>query len=66
MRLEERLHVEHPGGGLVAGHVAQGIGIDLTLQATNAEMLNRDDLGAYVTGPITIRSDGNGGVIGTT
>lgn len=58
------------GGGKVSGSgrfdfsAVQGIGIDLTLQATNAEMLNRDDLGAYVTGPITIRSDGNGGVIG--
>lgn len=60
------------GGGQVTGNgrfdfsSVQGVGMNLSLQATNAELLNRDDIGAIVTGPITIISDGNGGVIGGT
>ncbi|MBB6123116.1 translocation/assembly module TamB domain-containing protein [Sphingobium subterraneum] len=60
------------GGGSVSGQgtldfsLGQGVGIDLALQANGAELLNRDDIGATVTGPITIRSDGNGGTIGGT
>lgn len=56
-------------GGTVTGSgsfdlsAATGIGIDLSLQAQNAELLNRDDIGAAVTGPLTIRSDGSGGLI---
>lgn len=56
-------------GGLVSGQgsfdfsLGQGIGIDMALQANNAELLNRDDIGATVSGPIAIRSDGRGGVI---
>lgn len=42
---------------------AQGVGIDLALEAKGAELMNRDDLGATVSGPITIRSSGNGGTI---
>lgn len=38
-------------------------GIDFSLNATRAALLNRDDIGATVTGPIRIRSDANGGVI---
>jgi translocation and assembly module TamB len=41
-----------------------GIGIDLRVQANNAVMINRDDIGATVTGPLTFRSDGRGGTIG--
>ena len=41
-----------------------GVGMDLALQADNATLLERDDLGATVTGPITLRSDGSGGTIG--
>jgi len=41
-----------------------GVGMDLNLQADNATLLDRDDLGATVTGPITLRSDGSGGTIG--
>ena len=41
-----------------------GVGMDLALQADNAALLERDDIAATVTGPITIRSDGNGGTIG--
>src|SRR3546814_8981616 len=32
-----------------------GVGMDLALQAENATLLERDDLGATVTGPITLR-----------
>ena len=42
---------------------ARGLGIDLTLDATRAQILDRDDLKARVTGPIRIQSDGNGGTI---
>lgn len=57
------------GGGTVTGSgsfdlgVASGIGIDLRLQAENAVLLDRDDIGATVTGPISIQSDGVGGTI---
>ena len=59
-----------PGGGTVTGHgsfdfaAAHGVGLDLALQANGAQLLNRDDIGATVSGPITIRSDGAGGRIG--
>lgn len=38
-------------------------GIDLNLQAASATLIARDDLGATVTGPLRIQSEGNGGVI---
>jgi translocation and assembly module TamB len=41
-----------------------GVGMDLALQADNAALLERDDIAATVTGPITLRSDGVGGTIG--
>lgn len=56
-------------GGRVTGTgsfdfaAVNGFGIDLALQATNAVMINRDDIAATVTGPLTIRSSGSGGVI---
>ncbi len=56
-------------GGRVTGRgafdfaAAHGFGIDLSLQAAKAVMINRDDIGATVSGPITIRSNGDGGVI---
>ncbi|WCM25300.1 translocation/assembly module TamB [Sphingomonas sp. QA11] len=56
-------------GGRVTGTgtfdlaAANGFGIDLAIRADNAVMINRDDIGATVTGPLTIRSDGQGGVI---
>ncbi|GAA0738208.1 translocation/assembly module TamB domain-containing protein [Sphingomonas japonica] len=52
------------GSGAFDLSAASGFAIDLNLQARNAVMINRDDIGAAVTGPITIRSDGNGGTIG--
>ncbi|MGD9810349.1 MAG: translocation/assembly module TamB domain-containing protein [Sphingobium sp.] len=56
-------------GGTITGQgsfdfsLGAGIGIDLAFQGQNAELLNRDDIGATVNGPMTIRSDGKGGVI---
>ena len=41
-----------------------GVGMDLAFQANNAALLERDDIAATVTGPLTIRSDGSGGEIG--
>jgi translocation and assembly module TamB len=38
-------------------------GIDLTLDAERAPLLDRDDIAATVTGPIRIKSDGTSGVI---
>jgi translocation and assembly module TamB len=40
-----------------------GFGMNIDMQATRATVLARDDLGAVVTGPIAIRSDGAGGTI---
>ena len=59
------------GGGTIGGSGSfdfTGIGehgpaIDLRLAAHGARLLARDDMGATVTGPLAIRSDGNGGVI---
>lgn len=38
-------------------------GIDLSVQAESATLIARDDLGATVTGPLRIQSEGNGGLI---
>jgi translocation and assembly module TamB len=45
---------------------AHGLGMDIALIADKAVLLARDDLGATVTGPLTIRSDGQGGLISGT
>ncbi|MGO7251577.1 translocation/assembly module TamB domain-containing protein, partial [Rhizobium brockwellii] len=42
---------------------AKGVGLDLSLNAANAVMIARDDIGATVTGPLTFQSDGVGGTI---
>jgi translocation and assembly module TamB len=58
-----------PGGGSVAGTAAfdfsaeRGIGMDIAVRAERAVVLDRDDVGATVTGPLQIRSSGSGGVI---
>ncbi|MDB5698127.1 MAG: translocation/assembly module TamB [Alphaproteobacteria bacterium] len=56
-------------GGTVAGRgsfdlaSARGFGIDLAVEAEAAQLIDRDDLKAQVTGPIAIKSDGSGGTI---
>jgi translocation and assembly module TamB len=56
-------------GGKVAGKAAfdlaapKGFGMDISLQADNAQLLERDDISAQVTGPIRISSDGGIGSI---
>ncbi|MGN6278758.1 MAG: translocation/assembly module TamB domain-containing protein [Sphingomonas sp.] len=56
-------------GGTVTGTGAfdfatrSGIGIDLTMQAQHAVLINRDDIGATVTGALKFASDGSGGLI---
>ncbi len=57
-------------GGTVAGsgrftfNGIGGVGMDLAFQADNAALLERDDIAATVTGPVTLKSDGVGGTIG--
>lgn len=41
----------------------RGFGIDLSLNADRARLINTDSIGATVTGPIRVRSDGAGGII---
>lgn len=41
----------------------KGVGIDLRLAATNAQLVRRDDMSATVTGPLRVVSEGNGGTI---
>jgi translocation and assembly module TamB len=54
-------HVTGSGGfDFAAQH---GIGLAIKLDADRAVMINRDDIGATVTGPLTFTSDGAGGVI---
>lgn len=56
-------------GGTVAGSGSftfggiRGVGMDLSLRADNAALLERDDISAVVTGPLTLKSDGVGGQI---
>ncbi|BEV01672.1 translocation/assembly module TamB domain-containing protein [Novosphingobium olei] len=40
-----------------------GVKLDLRLAASNAQLINRDDMGATVTGPLRIVSNGVGGTI---
>lgn len=51
------------GSGVFDFGASRGVGMALDVQATNAVLINRDDLGATVTGPLVIRSDGSGGEI---
>ena len=37
--------------------------LDLSFDANQAQLLNRDDIAAKVTGPLTVRSNGRGGTI---
>ena len=51
------------GSGIFDLSATNGFGIDVKLQADRAALINRDDIGATVTGPISFKSDGSGGVI---
>lgn len=51
------------GSGVFDLAAARGFGIDLSISADNAVLIDRDDFGATVTGPLRIRSDGDGGLI---
>lgn len=51
------------GTGVFDLAAARGFGMDLRIQADNAELMDLDTLGATVTGPLRIRSDGSGGLI---
>ena len=57
------------GGGRVTGTgqfdfaAREGIGLDIRLNAANAVMIDRDDIGATVSGPLLFRSSGSGGTI---
>ncbi|RDE05251.1 translocation/assembly module TamB domain-containing protein [Sphingomonas aracearum] len=56
-------------GGRVTGTgafdlaAANGFGIDVNVQANDALLINRDDIAAAVTGPLSFKSDGSGGLI---
>lgn len=56
-------------GGTIKGRATfdfaaeQGIGMDVAIDTDHALLLNRDDIGATVTGPMTFVSNGNGGTI---
>jgi translocation and assembly module TamB len=52
------------GKGTFTFGAGKGLGIDLAIQAQNAVLLNRDDIGATVDGPLTLKSDGRGGTVG--
>ncbi|ATE64825.1 translocation/assembly module TamB domain-containing protein [Rhizorhabdus dicambivorans] len=65
----DKLSGQTRGGGTLSGRAAfdfaaeQGLGMDVAIDAQNAQLLSRDDIGATVTGPLTIKSNGNGGTI---
>ena len=66
----DRFTAQAGRGGSVSGAgqfdfaAARGIGLDLRMRADHAVLINRDDIGATVSGPLTFTSDGVGGVIG--
>ncbi len=51
------------GAGEVRFAGIGGLGMQLDFQADNALLLNRDDISAQMTGPLSMRLDENGGVI---
>jgi translocation and assembly module TamB len=63
-----RLSGQTPGGGSIdgSGSVTFSGGktlLDLTFNANQAQLLNRDDVAAKVTGPLKVQSAGSGGTI---
>ena len=67
--LIEKLGGQTKGGGTISGKAAfdfaggKGFTMDVAIDADNAQLLNRDDIAATVTGPLTMKSDSSGGVI---
>ena len=64
----EQISGQTSGGGNVSGNGSITFSggktlINLSFNANQALLLNRDDVQARVTGPLGIRSDGNGGTI---
>ena len=51
------------GSGQFDFSAEAGIGLNLSLDAAHAVLINRDDIGATVTGPLRLHSSGNGGLI---
>jgi len=63
-----QISAQAPGGGSVSGSgsvtfTGGRTALNLSFNATDALLLNRDDVGARVTGPLQIRSDGRTGTI---
>ncbi|HKC03042.1 MAG TPA: translocation/assembly module TamB domain-containing protein, partial [Sphingomicrobium sp.] len=63
-----QISAQAPGGGTVNGSgsvtfTGGRTALNLSFNATDALLLNRDDVGARVTGPLQIRSDGLTGTI---
>ena len=54
-------HVSGSGAFDFAG--GKGVAIDLAVRADHAQLIDRDDIGATVTGDLAFRSPGSGGVI---
>ena len=57
-----------PGGGSLSGSGTVDFsggktGLDLRFEASRARLLARDDIAATVTGPLAVRSNGDGGTI---
>lgn len=50
-------------GGLFASP-SRGVAVEIRATARNAQLVNRDDFGATITGPLTISSDGSTGTLG--
>jgi len=65
----DRFAADARRGGRVTGSgrfdfaAANGIGMDVSMQAARAVLIARDDIGATVSGPLRFRSDGAGGII---
>ncbi len=65
----DRLTADAGKGGHVTGtaqfdvSATRGLGIDVRVQAENAQLINTDAIGATVTGPLAFRSSGTGGTI---
>src|SRR3546814_12524537 len=51
------------GSGAFDFAAANGFGIDVKVAADRAVLIDRDDIGATVTGPLRFVSDGSGGTI---